>query len=317
MKNIKDIGFDLTRNWSDKDYVQNIPPIVGGLIILFMAIISGGEMGIVGVSVLLAFVISVTPYAFYNYFRFKKVKAMENQLPMFLRDLAESNKSGMTLPQAISSASKVDYGKLTPEIKKMYHQLTWGIRFDKVLDMFAKRLKDSDLISKSIKIIIEAHKSGGDIASTMETVATDATTIKESEKERKSRTSQQVVIMYLIYFMFLGIIIALLKILIPLMGGAEGGGFGVLGGGLSNPCGKTEVMGVCGFFSTMGEVFGFGANSYYKSLFFSMILVQGVFSGLVVGQIGDNSMVAGFKHSLILSVSGFTIFILLVVSGLV
>lgn len=306
---------DMTKEWKTKDYVQNVPPIIGGLIILIAIIISGGKIGITAISIMLAFVIAVSPYAFYNYFRVKKVKEMEDQFPMFLRDVSESIKSGMTLPQAVSSSSNVDYGILNSEIRKIHNQISWGLRFDRVLDMFGKRLSDSNLISKSVKIIMEAYRSGGNIASTMETVASDATTIKETEKERKSKTSQQVLIMYLIYFMFLGIIIALLKILIPMITGTEGG-FGILGGGLTDPC-KGSELGICEIFSTISLIFGFETGGYYKSLFFSMVLIQGIFSGLVAGQIGDNSVSAGLKHSLILSVSGFVVFIILVISNFI
>ena len=46
-----------------------------------------------------------------------------------------------------------------------------------------------------------------------------------------------------------------------------------------------------------------------------MVLVQGIFSGLVSGQIGEDSVVAGFKHSVIMTTAGFAILILFFVYG--
>jgi hypothetical protein len=42
-------------------------------------------------------------------------------------------------------------------------------------------------------------------------------------------------------------------------------------------------------------------GSYYAPLFFFMAMTQAVFSGLVAGQIAENSITAGIKHSLILT----------------
>ena len=52
-------------------------------------------------------------------------------------------------------------------------------------------------------------------------------------------------------------------------------------------------------------------------LFLSMIMVQGFFSGLIAGQIGSDSMAVGIKHSMIMLLSGFVIFMVVVKTGLV
>jgi len=48
-----------------------------------------------------------------------------------------------------------------------------------------------------------------------------------------------------------------------------------------------------------------------------MILIQGFFSGLIAGQIGSDSIAVGIKHSLIMLLSGFIIFILLIKTGII
>jgi flagellar protein FlaJ len=66
-------------------------------------------------------------------------------------------------------------------------------------------------------------------------------------------------------------------------------------------------------------MFGLGsaATCYYRALFLLMAIVQGIFSGLVAGQIGEGSVTAGIKHSLIMTFSGFAIFMLLLQIGFV
>ncbi|MBR9682467.1 MAG: hypothetical protein GOV02_02225, partial [Candidatus Aenigmarchaeota archaeon] len=54
-----------------------------------------------------------------------------------------------------------------------------------------------------------------------------------------------------------------------------------------------------------------------NALFISMIVVQGIFTGLVAGQIGEGSAIAGVKHSVIMTASGFAILLLLLQSGVI
>lgn len=70
---------------------------------------------------------------------------------------------------------------------------------------------------------------------------------------------------------------------------------------------------VCSFFGSMAGIFGMGTGmeAYYKGLFLSMILVQGIFTGLIIGQIRNNSASTGIKHSLLLTGVGFSTFILI------
>ena len=62
---------------------------------------------------------------------------------------------------------------------------------------------------------------------------------------------------------------------------------------------------------------GVGPICYYNALFISMIIIQGIFTGLVAGQIGEGSAVAGLKHSVIMTCSGFAILMLLLQSGVI
>jgi flagellar protein FlaJ len=48
-----------------------------------------------------------------------------------------------------------------------------------------------------------------------------------------------------------------------------------------------------------------------------MAVVQGIFSGLVAGQIGEGSVTAGLKHSSIMTLSGFGILLFLLKAGMI
>ncbi|NOZ82107.1 MAG: type II secretion system F family protein [Candidatus Micrarchaeota archaeon] len=301
---------------------KQLPIIIAGVWLLFGIILFHSDPGILANFILIAVMIGVLPYILMSYFEYQRIKSMEDQLPLFLRDIAESQKAGMSLPQALKNAAKVDYGKLTPEIRKMSNQLSWGIPLQEVLERFSQRMKDSKIIRRSMRVLIEAYTSGGNITETMESTATDVSIIKEAEKERKSMMAQHVTMMYIIYFIFIIIVLVLSNTLFPILEmSANPTGSGI---GFVDPMSACEKnpSAYCIFypiFSLLCQMFDFGtgAECYYKALFFSMIVIQGIFTGLVCGQISENSARAGIKHSLILTASGFAIFIITLRLGLV
>jgi flagellar protein FlaJ len=288
----------------------NIPFIVAAVLII-IGLAFYQNVGIMMNLIVLGIIIAVAPYALLSYFDYAKIKAIEDQLPVFLLDLAESQKVGLTLHESLKQASKTDYGKLSPEIKKVYNQLSWGIRVQDVFNNFAKRMKKSKLTSRVVSIINETYVSGGDIGKTMEATASDITAIKEAEKERRSVTAEHTMIMYAIYFIFIGIVVGLSQTLIPMLSiGSETGTAGGIG--------KSDIYCInCPIFSAVCEMLDLegGGSCYYNALFILMAVVQGIFSGLVAGQIGEGSVFAGVKHSIIMTVTGFSALVILLKFG--
>ncbi len=300
----------------------------------FAAIVSialllfGNNTAIVVDAVIIGFVIATLPYALFRFFEFRKVHEYERQFPTFLRDIAESQRVGLSTVQAIQSVVKSDYGAMTPEIKKMYNQLSWNVPLEKVLKNFAKRSK-SKIIERSITVIDQVNKSGGNIEDVMDSLATNIEHIRDAMDEKSAILRQQVIMMYAIFFIFLGISLALLKFLMPMtkmtageqgLGGLESLQFG---GSPCKPClnQSTPSCAGCSFFLSISSGLGFGGpetvEAYYRALFFMMVVIQGFCSGLVCGQIGSDSVPAGVKHSLFMVVAGVATFIISIKVGFV
>ncbi len=304
--------------------IQKMSLIAAIALLLAGMIFFHSDMAILANFVILAMIIGILPTAILSYMEYERIKAIEDEFPNFLRDLAEAQKAGTNLPDALKNASKTNYGKLTPEIKKMNDQLSWGLPLQEVLYNFSKRMKKSDIIRRSVRILIEAYSSGGDIAEAMESTAVNVNAIKENEKERKSMMSQHVLMMYIIFFIFIGIVLAISKTLTPMLKMNLSATVGGQTANFGDPCiscaNNPNMLCVsCSTFSAVASVFGLGtgASSYYRSLFLSMILVQGIFTGLVAGQIGENSPKAGIKHSLILTSIGFGVFMISLKLGII
>ena len=267
------------------------------------------------------------PYSIFQFIEFRKLKNCENEFPNFLRDLAEAKRTGLSIIQAINNCSKSDYGLLTKDIQKLNNQLTWNIPLKKVLENFRKTFRRSSIISHSALVISQIEESGGKTEDIMESLADNIESIKEAQAEKKLLMNQHVMTMYALFFIFFGISIALIKFLTPLFTTQEEiGGLGIIGSFGGNPCQMcinsiSSSCITCNIFFSFCSAFNFGAQTsvtcYYKSLFFVMIMIQGIFSGLIAGQISSDSIVAGVKHSLIMVISSFILFLTVSTIGLI
>jgi len=298
-------------------------PVAAGALIIVLAVLLIPDAAVVGNLVIIGMFVAIIPYFVYRYSKYAWLKGLERQFPNFIRDLADSKRSGMTLETAVTLAAKSNYGKLSPEIVSMANKLSWGTPFIRVIDIFESRVKESASIREVLNILREAYKSGGNVVATLDSAARNMNMLREAEEERRNITSQHVMITYGIFFLFLGIVVMIIYILVPMM--SQQGGFAGqendAGMGLTtftNPCADFVMPFPCGLFRatcTMLDVDSEGISCYYVSLFFFVLLIQGISSGLIAGQLGENSVVAGTKHSIIMVSISIFVFVFLAKMG--
>lgn len=122
--------------------------------------------------------------------------------------------------------------------------------------------------------------------------------------------------MYVIAFIFLGILVAINKLMIPVFQITPAVGQQNIG--LTNPC-LANTNFICSVYSLPSYAFAFkdpnGIGAYYTSIFFYMSIIVGLACGLVAGQISENSIVAGLKHSAVLSIAIFGALLFLKAAG--
>ena len=74
----------------------------------------------------------------------------------------------------------------------------------------------------------------------------------------------------------------------------------------------SEISGVSltGFQIGLGDDIGTtgGESINFNTIFTALIVIQGLFSGLVVGKFSEGSLLPGLKHSLIMVLVGYLIF---------
>jgi flagellar protein FlaJ len=292
--------------------------------LIFIGIIGG--KGVLGPNIILSVFIIAVPQLIFTYVGYKEIKEIELRFPHFLRDLVETTRAGMPLHKAIIFASHTDYGALSKEVKKMANQLSWNVNVLDVLEQTRKRLEKSKTLSRIFRIIIETYKSGGDIDGTLNSLSNTLLTIQDTEKDRKSTLNQYVIAMYVISIVFIGIIVGINWLMVPVFESllVPTTGEGVAVGMVVNPCGvclnrSDPACLPCSIYSSICSFFGAktsGIGCYYLGMFFSISMMQAIMGGLVAGQIGEDSVKAGIKHSLILISITFGAYFTIVYLGL-
>ncbi len=229
--------------------------------------------------VLFSFLIGTAPFAAGKYVEFSRMRKMEDEFPNFLADISSGVDSGMSIPQAIYVTKDREYGLLNKEIQKMSMQISWGIPFEKVFTRFTERTT-SPYIEKLTYLIIEANKAGGDIREILGAAARNARELKNIEREIGTLIKPYILICYVTYFVFLIVILILYKTFILPM--ASGGAGGFMKAALS--------------------------PEEFTTLFFRMLMLQGLFIGLAAGKMAEKKVIAGLKHAIILIISGYVMF---------
>jgi flagellar protein FlaJ len=229
--------------------------------------------------VILAFLMIIIPPGFFNFFETRRISKLEAEFPAMIRDISLSVKSGMTLKEAMSVAAVGQYGALTRAIKQMDNAISWGVSFDDALLHFAGKYPTT-LIRRTVFTLIEASRMGGQLGEILEGIATDVEETKALEKRRNSETKPYLMVCYVSYFVFLGVIMIISYVFLPMMQKSADIATGrALPGGL-------------------GQFAVSDANlATYNMLFFHALVIQGFFAGIVTGKMAEGKVVAGLKHS--------------------
>jgi archaeal flagellar protein FlaJ len=222
----------------------------------------------------------------------KRQKEVEVKFLEFIRAVSDGVKSGIPIPKAIRELKGADYGALNPYVNKLIYQIEWGIPLRDSFVRFGKSTNNK-VVKRAMTIIVEAEESGGNIASVLDSVVNSVLQIRKIGEERKTNTFSQLIQGYFIFFIFVGIMVVLQVYLLPQLSdigvtALAGSGMGFGGGGY----GAQELA----------------ATINFNIIFIGLILIQGFFSGLLIGKFSEGKIMTGLKHSLIMMLVGYLIF---------
>ena len=108
--------------------------------------------------------------------------------------VAANLSAGMPIDQALWYAVRERFGVLADEVELLARKVMGGVDLEQALMEFAKSY-DSDLLHKSIILLIEGLKSGGELASLIEETASDL--VQKKIVDKKVRTSVNLYVIFI------------------------------------------------------------------------------------------------------------------------
>ncbi len=221
-------------------------------------------------AVAISLFISAAPPALIQGSISRKKLGTERGVTLFLRDLTETRKTGLSPEKCIESLSKRDYGAFSPELEKIASQLSWGIPVRRVFTDFVKRTK-SWMTQIVMFLLVETIDVGGGTIPMIESLARFNTLTQEVEKEKKMSVRPYIFVPY-----FAAILLV-----------------------------ATTLMTLV--FTSQTMVIG-AVKIDLQSLtiiFTVSVIVHCYLIGLVAGKISEEAVSAGFKHSALLVLLAF------------
>jgi flagellar protein FlaJ len=239
--------------------------------------------------------IVMIPLSFFFETKTRRGRKISSEMPDFLKKLASTNETGMTLTQSIALIANSNFGTMSSEVQKIYKNLQWGIDVSSALKLFANSLNTA-LSTRVVTLITKAAESSGDIRDVLNVAANDAKIGEQVRRERSDGMLIYVVIILMSFAVFLYCVYTLSSSFIPVM--ATAGNSNTASSAVSSMQGATFIQ-------------SFNPADYNR-LFFHAALIQGLFAGILAGVMGEGKWMSGLKYSIIMVILAYAMFALFV-----
>ena len=255
------------------------------LIIAFQVYAATGNTQIRDLGMIGGIVIGILPPMMIDLGKKRRREGIDSNLPIFLLSIVSAVQSGSTIMRAIEEAADRNLGGLTPELKNLRANLSWGMPYEEAFDQFIKRV--DTVMARRVMILLQvAIKSGGETVSTLEMIQKHVTEMQNIEKERKSALAPYIYTIYIAFVIFIAISIMLVSNFFTQIEDVQEQ--------LTESAKKSNVP--LGMF---GALLGVDVDSLTQ-LMFNMSLIEAGFGGAAAGKIGEGSFMAGIKHAIIM-----------------
>jgi len=219
---------------------------------------------------------------------------IDKNLPLFLLALSSAVQSGANLVRAIETTADRNMGPLTPELKNLRANISWGMPIEDAFENFSKRTGTK--MSRRVSTLLEmALKIGGDIRANLEMIQQHVTDLQNLEKDRKASLAPYTYTIYISFAVFLGIAV-------------------ILSSQFFSEFLKVQQMLIDSPGITEGGMFSSIINMDIEALnaiLFNMSIIEAIFGGLAAGKIGSGNYVSGLKHIIVMVVMAVVAFMLI------
>ena len=230
------------------------------------------------VGLIFGILVGIVPLTIHQLKEVQRRDNIDRNMPMFLLALLSSVQSGANLIKAIEQAAERNLGALTPELKNLRANISWGTPIEEAFENFAERT--GTRVSRRVTVLLEmAMKIGGDVTENLEMIQKHVSEMQNIEKSRKSSLQPYTYTIYISFGVFLAVAVLLTTSFFSEMEKVQ-----------------EELLasgsGTEGLFGSMASM----EIDKMESALFNMAIIEAVFGGLAAGKIGSGSYVAGTKH---------------------
>jgi len=230
------------------------------------------------VGLIFGIMVGIIPLTIHQLKEVQRRDNIDRNLPVFLLALLSSVQSGANLIKAIEQAGDRNLGALTPELKNLRANLSWGTPIEDAFENFAERT--GTRVSRRVTVLLEmAMKIGGDVTENLEMIQKHVSEMQNIEKSRKSALAPYTYTIYISFFVFLAVAVLLTTSFFTEIEKVQEG--------LLESGSGTE-----GLFGSLASM----DIDKLESGLFNMAIIEALFGGLAAGKIGAGSYVAGTKH---------------------
>ena len=223
--------------------------------------------------IITAVIIALSPLSILHEAKKRRERIIKDQIPEVLKGLASVTATGATLQQAVDIVAESGSGYLYNEIKRMKKSVEWGEDLIEAFRDVARNLKIPSL-TRVVTILTDVLTIGGDITETLHVCSRDAELERSLVRERRFSMFIYLVIIYVSFFTFVGIMVVLFTKLFPK------------------------------FFEMSTTTVSFMKKKVDKNtlvwILTQAMIIQAIFSGLVAGIMGEEDPSSGAKHTIVM-----------------
>ena len=262
--------------------------VIAGVVIIVISIQMGNFIGnpqIQTIGILGGIMAAVVPTALLHAGTNRRGESIDKNLPLFLLSLVSAVNSGSSLLRAIEESAGRQMGSLTPMLKNLRANISWGMPHDEALDTFTNKVQ-TKLARRVATLLQIAMDIGGDVAATLDLVQKHVSDMQRIEQERKAALAPYLYTIYISFVVFVAVAVLLTSQFFSEIENVQTS--------LRQTAEETNIS--LGMF---GALLGVDVGEL-TSIMFNMALVEAVFGGLAAGKISQGSFIAGIKHIVIM-----------------
>ncbi len=242
--------------------------------------------------------VAIAPIAAVSFMNYRYLKAVERNIPRFLRDILQSTDSGLILPNALIEASKSDYGPISHEMGIAMTKFSLGHTFsDSVLEA-AKRMRHP-YAPQVAMILSEAYTAGGRTHDVLSSSVSLFNGLEQYSEQKQSELRPYTELVYISVGIYL--VISLI-IVTQFMGRLEQ---------IASSTSVTSSGLAAASVASRQFTLNIPALPYFISIFFLSAILESIFAGVVAGKIVEGNALSGLRHSTVLIAITILVFNLL------